>query len=242
MRQPRTVPDTPDTPDTELGVDVRVANLVKRFPTGERVITAVDDTSFTVSAGEVVALAGASGSGKSTLLHLIGGLEQADAGEIHVGGIELCGLGNRDRTAYRRSVGLVFQRFHLLPALSALDNVIVPVLPYRRGARNLRERARHLLAEVGLEGREGSIPSQLSGGQQQRVAIARALINTPRLLLADEPTGNLDSRTGAEIIELMFALRREHHTTIMIATHDAGLADRCDRVLRIIDGRLAEDI
>jgi putative ABC transport system ATP-binding protein len=143
-----------------------------------------------------------------------------------------------EQVAYRRSIGFVFQRFHLLPALSVLDNVLAPVLPYRV-AFDKRGRARELLSAVGLDARESSLPSRLSGGQQQRVAIARALINQPRLLLADEPTGNLDSNTGQAILELLLELRHRHGMTILIATHDRDVARRCDEAIHLRDGRLA---
>ncbi|KHD75324.1 ABC transporter [Actinoplanes utahensis] len=187
--------------------------------------------------GTSVALTGPSGSGKSTLLHLIGAIERLDAGSIVVGGREIGGLSGKELAAYRRTVGFVFQRFHLLPALTALDNVIAPVLPFRT-AFDKRQRALELLDLVGLKDRAGALPSQLSGGQQQRVAIARALVNDPPLLLADEPTGNLDSRTGESIVDLLLSLRDDRGATVVVATHDPGLAERCDGSLRLRDGVL----
>jgi putative ABC transport system ATP-binding protein len=183
------------------GTAVHVEGLSKTYRTGGTAIVAVNDLSVSISADSVVAVTGPSGSGKSTLLQIVGGLERADSGEISVDGRRLSGLSRRHITAYRRTVGFVFQRYHLLPTLTALDNVIAPVLPYRTPYKK-NDRAIQLLSAVGLAGREASLPSQLSGGEQQRVAIARALMNAPSLLLADEPTGNLDSRTGAEIIDL----------------------------------------
>jgi putative ABC transport system ATP-binding protein len=167
----------------------------------------------------------------------MGALERADSGMVEVAGQDLGGLSRRELAAHRRRVGFVFQRFNLLPALTVADNVMAPVLPYRVDF-DKEARARELLAAVGLAGRETSLPSRLSGGQQQRVAIARALINRPPLVLADEPTGNLDSRTGAEIIDLLLGLRAEHGVTIVVATHDAQVAARCDRVVRLVDGRV----
>jgi putative ABC transport system ATP-binding protein len=157
------------------------------------------------------------------------------------GGKDLGSLKERDLAAHRRRVGFVFQRFNLLPALTALDNVTAPVLPFRT-TYDKRERARELLAAVGLSGREQSMPSKLSGGEQQRVAIARALVNHPSVVLADEPTGNLDSRAGEAIMDLLLALREREALSLIVATHDAAVASRCDRVVRIVDGRLRDDI
>ena len=176
--------------------------------TGGQVIAA-DDVTFTIEAGAFVALTGASGSGKSTLLHMIGAIERPDSGVITVNGTEVTALRGAAQADYRRTVGFVFQRYNLLPALTALDNIIAPVLPYRT-SWDKRDRARQLLAAVGLAGRERSLPSRMSGGEQQRIAIARALINTPALLLADEPTGNLDSANATEILDLLARLRAEH--------------------------------
>ncbi|MFI5488659.1 ABC transporter ATP-binding protein [Micromonospora echinaurantiaca] len=219
------------------GAGIRVTGLVKRFRSGDGTIVGADRISLAVPAGATVAVTGPSGSGKSTLLHLIGAIERADEGRIDVDDVEVTGLSGRRLARYRRGIGFVFQRFHLLPALSAVDNVLAPLLPYRTSFDKV-ERARSLLAEVGLAGRERAQPAQLSGGQQQRVAIARALVGRPRLLLADEPTGNLDSATGEEIINLLWRLRDEHGMTLLMATHETSLADRCDRTVRIHDGRI----
>ncbi|WP_407651388.1 ABC transporter ATP-binding protein [Actinoplanes sandaracinus] len=218
---------------------VRTVEACKTFPMpdGGR-LAAVDGVSLEIAAGTAVSLTGPSGSGKSTLLHLIGAIERLDSGSIMVAGQDLGKLSRNGLADYRRTIGFVFQRFHLLPALTALDNVIAPVLPFRTGF-DKRERARELLKVVGLEDRCDALPSHLSGGQQQRVAIARALINRPRLLLADEPTGNLDSRNGAAIVDLLLTLRDEHEATVVIATHDPGIAERCDAALRMRDGRLS---
>jgi putative ABC transport system ATP-binding protein len=221
---------------------LELRGVSKRYDTGgSRPVTAADDVSFTVTPGEFVALTGASGSGKSTLLHLIGAIERPDSGTIVSGGTEVSALRGAALAAYRRTVGFVFQRYNLLPALTALDNVLTPVLPYRT-RWDKPARARQLLGAVGLAGRERSLPSRMSGGEQQRVAIARALINTPHLLLADEPTGNLDSRTAAGILDLIAGLRREHHMTVIIATHDPQIAARADRLIRLRDGAVTDDI
>src|SRR5215472_15176192 len=207
----------------------------------DRQVAAADEVSLTIGAGEYIALTGASGSGKSTLLHLIGAIERPDSGTVTANGVEATALRGGPLAAYRRTVGFVFQRYHLLPALTALDNVIAPVLPYRT-SWNKRDRGRELLAAMGLAGREQSLPSRMSGGEQQRVAIARALVNTPALLLADEPTGNLDSQNAAEILQLLARLRGEHKMTIVLASHDPQIAARSERLVRLRDGAVVDDI
>lgn len=224
------------------GAGVHLTDLVKTFQLGgDQPLRAVDDVGFDVAPGSVVALTGPSGSGKSTLLHLIGAIERPDSGTVTVDGLELGELSRGRLADYRRGVGFVFQRYHLLPALTALDNVMAPALPYRTPYDKVA-RATELLAAVGLQGRENALPSRLSGGEQQRVAIARALAGEPWLLLADEPTGNLDSTTGSEILDLLFGLRDERGMTIIIATHDPLVASRTDRLLRLRDGRVVDDI
>jgi putative ABC transport system ATP-binding protein len=222
------------------GATVAVADLSKTFTAGSSVVKAVDGISLEFAAGTMTAVTGPSGSGKSTLLHLIGAIERTDAGTIRVDDLELTQLKRAKLTAYRRGVGFVFQRYHLLPTLTALDNVLAPVLPYRVNF-DKTARAREMLAAVGLAERQRSLPSQLSGGQQQRVAIARALVALPRLLLADEPTGNLDSKTGVEILDLLATLREEYGMTVLIATHEQHVAARSDRLIRLRDGRVVDD-
>ena len=220
------------------GAQVRLTDVVKRFALGGgQVLTAIKKVTLEIEPASVTALSGPSGSGKSTLLNLIGAIERADEGTIEVDGLDLTGRSRRDLAAYRRTVGFVFQRYNLLPALTALDNVISPVLPYKTGG-DKRKRAQELLDAVGLGDRASALPSRLSGGQQQRVAIARALMNSPRLLLADEPTGNLDSRAGAEIIELLLGLRADRGMTVVIATHEQQVMARCDQLLRLSDGEI----
>jgi putative ABC transport system ATP-binding protein len=223
------------------GAPVEIEGLAKRYATDGAVVVALDGVSFRVAAGSLLAVMGPSGSGKSTLLHLVGAMDVADEGRVVVGGFEVTRLSRREQVAYRRRIGVVFQRFHLLPALTALDNVAAPLLPYRTGF-DKHERAAELLAAVGLAGREDALPSELSGGQQQRVAIARALVNDPMLLLADEPTGNLDSTTGAEIMELIIELRELRGMTVIVATHDAIVASSCERIVRLRDGRVVDDV
>jgi putative ABC transport system ATP-binding protein len=221
---------------------LELRGVCKRYGTGggEQVIAA-DDVTFTIEAGAFVALTGASGSGKSTMLHMIGAIERPDSGVIISNGTEVTALRGTALADYRRTVGFVFQRYNLLPGLTALDNVIAPVLPYRTGW-DKRQRARQLLEAVGLAGRERSLPARMSGGEQQRIAIARALINTPGLLLADEPTGNLDSATATEILDLLATLSAEHNMTTVLASHDPQIAARSERLIRLRDGAVVDDI
>ena len=223
------------------GARVEIRGLAKRYASGETTVAALDGIDLTADPGALVAIMGPSGSGKSTLLHLVGAMDAADAGEIIVGDRTVTALSRSEQVEYRRRIGFVFQRFHLLPALTALDNVLAPVLPYKVEF-DKDERGRELLAAVGLAGREAALPSELSGGEQQRVAIARALVNDPMLLLADEPTGNLDSETGAEVIELLLNLRQQRGMTVFIGTHDTIVASRCDRLVRLLDGRIVDDV
>jgi len=216
---------------------VRVAQLCKQVTTGDSALTILHDVSFTVSAGEAVAIVGASGSGKSTLLGLLAGLDTPTSGSVSISGEELFALDEDGRAALRaRLVGFVFQSFNLLPAMTALENVMLPL--ELAGEAGASASAKALLERVGLGGRLTHYPKQLSGGEQQRVAIARAFATRPALLLADEPTGNLDEATGAAIIDLMFELNRERGTTLILVTHDMELSRRCGRALRLVAGEL----
>ena len=218
------------------GAEVDVRHVRKSFEDGR--IRALEDVSMHLDSGELVALTGPSGGGKSTLLNLVGSLDRPDAGEIVVGGLDVTHL--RDAARYRaETVGFIFQFHNLITTLNALENVQVPMLggPRPRGERE--RRARELLDEVGLGDRARSYPPTLSGGERQRVAIARALANDPQLLLADEPTGALDSETGAQILALIRRVRDEHATTTLMVTNDDAVADQADRVLQIRDGRLS---
>jgi putative ABC transport system ATP-binding protein len=223
------------------GAEVLLTEVTKHHPVGRgEHLVAADAVTLAIPAGGTVALVGPSGSGKSTLLHLMGAMDRATSGTVTVDEVDLASLPPRRLAAYRRTVGFVFQRFHLLPALNVMDNVLAPLLPVRTPF-DKRARAQELLAAVGLAGRERALPSRLSGGEQQRVAIARALVTEPRLLLADEPTGNLDSATGAEILDLLFTLPASSGTTIVLATHDPHAASRCDRMVRLRDGAVVSD-
>jgi ABC-type lipoprotein export system ATPase subunit len=211
----------------------------KTYFLGKRSLEVLRQVNLTVRRGEFLALRGASGAGKSTLLHLLGGLDAPTAGEIWFAGKNLEALSGLDLSRFRnRKVGFVFQAYHLLPELDALENVCLPARMARMGAAQAEARGRDLLKRVGLGERTEHRPNELSGGEQQRVAIARALINEPDLILADEPTGNLDSHTGEGIIELLCALRAERRTTLIIATHDAAVAARAPQVIELVDGQL----
>jgi len=213
----------------------------KRFLRGGTVIHAVDSVDLELTAGEFVALEGPSGSGKTTLLQLLGALDRPDEGQIFFEDRDLRGLGDGELARLRlRAFGFVFQQFNLIPTLSALENVEAALAPGGLRGHALRERAARLLDEVGLAERVTHLPSHLSGGEQQRVAIARALANEPRVILADEPTGNLDTKTGADVIEVLAGLAQRHGTTIVVATHDASLAARAPHRVTMRDGRTVE--
>ncbi len=214
--------------------------LTKEYRSGSRPLTVLHDVSFEVPQGSFVAIVGPSGSGKTTLLGLLAGLDTPTAGSVILDGVDLTALGEDDRARLRgEKVGFIFQSFQLIPTLTALENVQVPL--ELRGDRTADARARELLARVGLGDRLDTYPTQLSGGEQQRVAIARAFSIRPRILFADEPTGNLDGNTGGRIVELLESLNRQDGATIVLVTHDPGLAARADRVLRMQDGHIVAD-
>ncbi len=216
---------------------VQATALTKQVSTGEDQLVILQDVNLAVNAGEAVAVVGASGSGKSTLLGLLAGLDTPSSGKVHLDGEDIFSLDEDGRAALRgRLLGFVFQSFQLLPALTALENVMLPL--ELAGVNNARAPALELLERVGLGMRLKHYPKQLSGGEQQRVAIARAFVTHPQLLLADEPTGNLDSATGAQIIELMFELNHERGTTLILVTHDEAISSRCARRIRLAGGRV----
>jgi predicted ABC-type transport system involved in lysophospholipase L1 biosynthesis ATPase subunit len=220
----------------------RARGLGRRFATGEVAVRAIEAVDLEIVAGEVVLIAGPSGSGKSTLLHLLGGIDRPDAGSVALEGRDLASLSEHERTLIRRRrLGFVFQEYHLIPVLSALENVEYPLWIDGVGRRERRDRAQVMLDQVGLGARLDHRPDRLSGGERQRVAIARALVHSPAALLADEPTGNLDSGTAAGILDLLLALNRERGATIVLATHDPALLRRAPRRLELRDGRLTAD-
>ncbi len=219
---------------------LRAAKLTKVVKSGDSPLTILDDVSFEIEAGSAVAIVGASGSGKTTLLGLLAGLDRPSSGDVSLDGNALSALDEDARAALRqRLLGFVFQSFQLLPALTALENVMLPL--ELAGAPDAAVRAREWLDRVGLARRTTHYPKQLSGGEQQRVAIARAFAGEPKLLMADEPTGNLDGATGVEVAELMFRLNREHGPTLVLVTHDTALAARCPRRIALAAGRLVGD-
>jgi len=216
---------------------VRAIALTKQIASATARLDILSDVNFEVAYGEAVAVVGASGSGKSTLLGLLAGLDTPSAGRVMIDNVDIFTLDEDGRAALRaRLIGFVFQSFQLLPFLTALENVMLPL--ELAGDGQAQERAREMLARVGLAGRLAHYSNQLSGGEQQRVAIARAFVTAPKLLLADEPTGNLDAATGAQVIDLMFELNRERGTTLILVTHDEMLSQRCARQLRLVAGRL----
>jgi putative ABC transport system ATP-binding protein len=229
---------------TEVGSPVLVArDLAKVYGEGETAVRALDGVSIGIARGEMVAIMGPSGSGKSTLLHLLGALETPTSGEIELGGARYDGLGDRGLTAVRRDrIGFVFQFFNLLPALTAEENVLLPGLIAGERGDGPAARARELLDRVGLAHRTTHLPGELSGGEQQRVSIARALLRDPELVLADEPTGNLDSRSSAGVLELLKELSESEGQTLVMVTHDPGVAAIASRIVFLRDGRVAGEI
>jgi len=219
---------------------IRIRDLSMRLTSGGRPVQVLDRVSLEVPAGQFVAVSGPSGSGKSTLLGLIAGLDRPTEGSISVGGVEITSLGEDELARFRLdTIGYVFQAYHLIPTLTALENVALPL--ELAGVPNALAQARRLLEEVGLGERAEHYPVQLSGGEQQRVAVARAVCRRPRLLLADEPTGNLDSATGKQIIELLVMLHRHLGSTLVLVTHDPALAAHAERIVTLRDGRLSSD-
>jgi len=219
---------------------IQLSNVTKTVQSGDDELTILDNVSATIPDGQFVAITGASGSGKSTLLGLIAGLDSVSSGYIEIDGDEITAL-NEDRLASIRSrkIGFVFQSFHLIPSLTAFENILIPM--EIRGLPDAKQRAGRLLEEVDLTNRGHHYPAELSGGEQQRVAIARAFANQPSILLADEPTGNLDSKNGHHIFELMTNLHKQNNVTLVLVTHDQTLADQADRQIVLRDGRVVSD-
>jgi putative ABC transport system ATP-binding protein len=219
---------------------LNISNLTKTYQSAGKTLTVLDNINFTVTAGSTNAIVGPSGSGKTTLLGLCAGLDRASSGVVELNGINLGKL-NEDQLAQVRNqyIGFIFQNFQLLPTLTALENVMVPL--ELRGEKNIRARALDLLDKVGLADRGHHYPTQLSGGEQQRVSLARAFSNAPRILFADEPTGNLDAETSEKVVKLLFDLNKEAGTTLVVVTHDLELAAKTQRILRIKGGKLIAD-
>ncbi|MEX0619430.1 MAG: ABC transporter ATP-binding protein [Pseudohongiellaceae bacterium] len=219
---------------------IRTEKLVKSVNTSEGKLVILKGINLQIEAGDSVAIVGASGSGKSTLLGLMAGLDGATSGDVYLDGHSLAGLDEEQRAVLRgQLVGFVFQSFQLLPSLTALENVMLPI--ELKGDPDADPKARQLLTRVGLQDRVKHYPNQLSGGEQQRVAIARAFASEAKILFADEPTGNLDTSTGARVIDLLFALNQEYGTTLVLVTHDRRLAQRCDRIVSLVAGEIAGD-
>ena len=219
---------------------LRVEHLTRIYGTGDTAVTALDDVSFSVEAGEFIAIIGSSGSGKSTLMHLMGGVDRPTSGTVKLQGQDIfAGTDEQLAVFRRREVGLIYQFYNLIPVLNVVENMTLPVLMDGRSVNEQRLSA--LVRALGLTGRESCLPNQLSGGQQQRVAIGRALMNAPSVVLADEPTGNLDSRNSAEIMNLLRGSNRKFKQTLIVITHDEDVALMADRVIAIEDGRIVSD-
>ena len=219
---------------------LKVENLVKTYGKGETKINAVDNISFTVNKGEFVVIVGASGSGKSTLLHLIGGVDRPTSGKVYIDGNDIYSLNNDNLAIFRRrQIGLIYQFYNLIPILNVEENITLPC--DLDGTEVNKQRLQELLNTLGLENRKTHLPNQLSGGQQQRVSIGRAMINSPAIMLADEPTGNLDSKASEEIISLLKLSNKKFNQTVIIITHDLEIAKEAERVITIEDGKIIKD-
>lgn len=219
---------------------MRIEHLTKVYGSGENAVHAVDDVSFSVEKGEFLAIIGPSGSGKSTLLHILGGIDRPTSGKVYVDGQDVYAQDEEALAIFRRrQVGLVYQFYNLIPVLNVVENLTLPVLMDGRAVN--QERLGELLDTLGLRGREKHLPNQLSGGQQQRVSIGRALMNAPAVVLADEPTGNLDSRNSQEIVELLKLSNRKYGQTLIVITHDENIALQADRIIAVEDGHITRD-
>lgn len=219
---------------------LRVENLVKTYKTGESIIRAVDDISFSVEKGEFVAIVGASGSGKSTLLHLLGGVDKPDSGHVYIEDADIYSMSDENLAIFRRrQVGLIYQFYNLIPILNVKENITLPI--DLGGNKVDQKRLYELIDSLGLSDRVNHLPNELSGGQQQRTSIGRALINNPAIVLADEPTGNLDSEASDEIMSLLRSANKKYKQTVIVITHDLNIASSADRIITIDDGKIIKD-
>ncbi len=219
---------------------LEVTELTKRYGTGESEVIALDHVSFSVEKGEFVAIVGASGSGKSTLMNLIGGVDVPTSGSVRIDGQEIAKMNESELAIFRRrNIGMIYQFYNLIPTLTAEENIMLPWLLDRR--KENREKLQEILSMLKLEKRAGHLPGQMSGGQQQRVSIGRAMINDPAFILADEPTGNLDSKTSQEIVELLKYTNQKYHQTLLLITHDEKIALQANRIITIGDGKIVSD-
>ena len=219
---------------------LKIENLTKVYGSGENAVTALDHISFSVEQGEFISIIGPSGSGKSTLLHILGGVEKPTSGRVLMNGEDVYARNEEQLAIFRRrEVGLIYQFYNLIPVLNVKENITLPAL--MDGRQVNEERLRELIHILNLEGREGHLPNQLSGGQQQRVSIGRALMNAPAVVLADEPTGNLDSKNSQEIVELLKMSNQRYHQTLIMITHDENIALQADRIISIEDGKITRD-
>ncbi len=219
---------------------LKVENLSKTYGSGDNVVKAIDNVSFSIEKGQFVAIIGPSGSGKSTLLHILGGVDKPTSGKVFMDGNDVYAQNDEQLAIFRRrQVGLIYQFYNLIPVLNVIENITLPVLMDSRKVND--ERLKELLSTLGLEGRENHLPNQLSGGQQQRVSIGRALMNAPAVVLADEPTGNLDSKSSQEIVELLKLSNKKYNQTLIVITHDENIALQADRIIAIGDGKITRD-
>lgn len=220
---------------------LKVNELTKVYGKGENEVRALDGVSFSVEKGEFIAIVGPSGSGKSTLLHILGGVDRPTSGQVYMNGQEIYKKNEEQLAIFRRrEVGLIYQFYNLIPVLNVVENITLPILMDKQNVQ--KERLDEIIEVLNLKGREGHLPSQLSGGQQQRVSIGRALINMPAIVLADEPTGNLDRKNSQEIIELLKMTNRKYNQTVIVITHDENIALQSDRIITIEDGKIIKDV
>ena len=222
---------------------IEIKGLIKKYRVGQEIITALDGVDLTVEEGEFLCILGTSGSGKTTLLHIMAGLERPTRGEVVIKGFNLTKLKEKNMAGFRRKyMGFIFQSYHLLPALTAVENVSLPLIFDGANRKERMKRARDMLVQVGLQDRLKNKPTEMSGGQQQRVCIARAMINNPKILFADEPTGNLDTKTSQEIMTILAEKVKEAGVTLIMVTHDLEIASFADRVIHMVDGRITKEM